>query len=292
MEPSAPHPEVESAWHAHRGYLVGMATRVLGDRSTAEDVVQEAFGRLTTVELADVRDVRGWLAVVVRRLCLDHLKSSHVRRETATDELGLEARSSAPTKPDDPFERISLDSEIQLALAIVLDQLSPAERTAFLLHDIFAFPFTAIAGMVGRTPAACRQLASRARRSIEAGGLPARPQIEVDEQRIVTERFIAACAGGDLADLMAVLDPDVDGVATLIGVGPVGRTRGPEVVATRLIELFGPATDRVLVPVPIEDSVGVAVLTGSWVGAVLKLEIADGRVHHLEASYRLPPRGS
>lgn len=132
-----------------------------------------------------------------------------------------------------PADRATLDDEIQLALAMVLDRLTPAERTAFVLHDVFGFPFEAVGAIVGRTDAACRQLASRARRSIRAGDVGGYGDVEITRQRILTERFIAACAGGDITELMAVLDPDVVGVATLEGHGPFLRLEGRSAVTAK-----------------------------------------------------------
>src|SRR5205823_4555438 len=153
----------------------------------------------------------GWLAVVARRLCLTRLRAAHVRHEA----VGVEAQIVADA---DPIDRVTLDDEVQAALAVVLDALTPAERTAFVLHDVFGFPFDAVAAIVGRTPAAVRQLASRARRAIRRDQLPSAAAFsDTREHDIAVERFIAACAGGDIGALVAVLDPDVDGHAELLG---------------------------------------------------------------------------
>src|SRR5690606_16803167 len=151
------------AWLDDRRYVLTLATRMLGDATAADDVVQEAYSRLAQADLDAIDNVRAWLVVVVRRLCLDRLRSAHARRETAagtafTDDVHP---ASAPAAAD-PADRVPLDDEVQLALAVVLDRLTPAERAVVVLHDVFGYPFDAVAGIVGRTPAACRQLASRA----------------------------------------------------------------------------------------------------------------------------------
>ena len=216
----------------------------------AEDVVQEAFGRLARVDVDEIDDLRGWLMVVVRRICLDHLSSAHARRESAPGWLADGDVPLLGQEPGDPADRVTLDDEVQLALALVLDRLTPAERTAFVLHDVFGFPFDAVGEIVGRTPTACRQLASRARRSIRTGDRRGQTDDEITRHQILTERFIAACAGGDITELMAVLDPDVVGEATLEGVGPFVRLEGRPAVAKRIFELFGPGTSRQLLPFP------------------------------------------
>jgi RNA polymerase sigma-70 factor, ECF subfamily len=278
------------AWHDDRPYVLALATRMLGERAAAEDVVQEAFGRLARVGPETITDIRGWLAVVVRRLCLNRLTSAYQRRETAMEALVEDPDSLKAT--GDPADRVTLDDQVRLALAIVLDRLTPAERTAFLLHDVFGFSFDSVGEIVGRTPAACRQLASRARRSIrdEAGATIAAPsEPSADERSLVAERFIAACAGGDLQALMDVLDPNVAGVATLLGRGPIVEAEGAGEVAARILVLFGPRTDSVLVPIPLDDGQGLIAFRWGRVVALIELDVVDGRVHHID-SHVCPPR--
>ena len=153
--------ELNEVWAPERPYLLRVAQRVLEGRDGAEDVVQEALGRLVRADA--ISDVRGWLTVVVRNIAIDRVRSAHSRHETGGDQaLGIAAGGV------DPVDRVTLDDQVQRALAIVLDRLSPPERTAFVLHDIFGFSFIEVGQIVGRTPAACRQLASRARRSIRS----------------------------------------------------------------------------------------------------------------------------
>jgi RNA polymerase sigma-70 factor (ECF subfamily) len=270
------------AWRAHHERLVGRATRMLGDAAAAEDVVQEAFRRLHAVPLDEIDDVGGWLAVVVRRLCLTRMRAAHVRHEAVGTEVTVIADA-------DPLDRVTLDDEIQAALALVLDALTPAERTAFVLHDVFGFPFDAIATIVGRSPAAVRQHASRARRAIRREELPAAPRLsQRGDHDVVVERFIAACAGGDIGELISVLDPDVDGHAAVIGFGPIADQEGRPAIAQRLVGLFGPGTDSHLVPVSVEGDAGVVAYVHGRLAALVRVQSENGLIRHLRA-WVLPP---
>lgn len=280
-------------WQAHRAYLVNVAARMLGDRADAEDIVQDAFGRLSAVPLDDIDDVRGWLTVVVRRLSLNRLRSAYRRREAAVgdDVDGAVAVATGALTTADPAERVTLDEQVQQALGVVLDRLSPAERTSFVLHDVFGFPFDAVAEIVGRTSAACRQLASRARRSVRVDVAPPAPGPDPGRtvrHRELAERFAAACAGGDLAELMAVLDPEVVGDATLLGGGWLSHAEGRTTVARRVMGLFGPDTGTTLVPVELEDHAGIVALDRDHFVAVMRLEEHEGHVAHIHA-YVLRP---
>jgi RNA polymerase sigma-70 factor (ECF subfamily) len=273
----------DEAWRHHHDRLVARAARMLADRGSAEDVVQEAFRRLHDVPIDEINDIGAWLAVVVRRLCLNQLRTAYVRREVTGAETSLVSRV-------DPLDRVTLDDEVKAALAVVLDTLTPAERTAFVLHDVFGFPFDAVAVIVGRTPAAVRQLASRARRSIRED---VRPDAPVDtapaQHALVVERFIAACAGGDIAELVSVLDPDVDGHAELIGFGTIADESGRPAVAQRLVGLFGPGTDSLLVPVTVEGEAGVVVYAHGRLAALVRLEHENDTIRRMRA-FVLPPR--
>jgi RNA polymerase sigma-70 factor (ECF subfamily) len=292
MDPDTQIPRpIDEVWRDDRSHLLALATRMLGDAAEAEDAVQEAFDRLARVELAEILDVRGWLAVVVRRLCLDRIKSARSRREVVSafdgDQL---AGSGEGTGGDDPSDRVTLDEQVQLALAVVLDRLSPAERTSFVLHDVFGFSFAAVGEIVGRTPAACRQLASRARRTIRDDG-PGASAVHTNEpspSAVVAERFVAACAGGDIAALVEVLDPEVVGVATLLGHGPLVELSGRPAVAERLLGMFGPHSDMVLVAVPVGDSASIIAFRGGQVVAVLQIEVEHDVVHHISSFVRAP----
>jgi RNA polymerase sigma-70 factor, ECF subfamily len=272
-------PELDRAWREHRRHLLDIGFRMLGNVSAAEDAVQEAFARLARADLEEIDDVAGWLVVVVSRLCLDVLRSN--RRHPTVPEPGAGERLAASGL--DPADRVTLDDEVRLALHVVLERLTPAERTSFVLHDVFQYSFDAIAEIVGRTPAACRQLASRARRTIADDTGPARFRIEPAEQRRVTEQFIAAATSGDLAGLLAVLDPEVSGD----GDGGAGAAVfGPDAVAARMLHYLGPGTDTTLLSFPTGDAAGIVVLRAGRIGALLTVELRDGRIHHMHAVVR------
>jgi RNA polymerase sigma-70 factor (ECF subfamily) len=192
---------VTDAFENHRDHLRGVALRLLGSASEADDAVQEAWLRLSRADTRDVANLRGWLTTVVARVCLDMLRARASRREDPPDPR---AEAVAAT-PDAERERMLADA-VGLALLVVLDRLDPAERIAFVLHDAFAIPFDEIAAIVGRSPDATRQLASRARRRVH-GSPP--PEAELAGQRRVVEAFIAALRDGDIEGLVAVLDPEV-----------------------------------------------------------------------------------
>ena len=224
------------AFEAHRGRLLRVAYATVGSVPEAEDCVQEAWLRLQAQDPASIRDLGAWLTTTVSRLAYDTLGSARVRRE----------RYVGPWLPEplvedfgdsDPAQRVTLDESVSMALLVVLERLSPAERTAFLLHDVFGLAFEEVAGVVGRTPAAVRQLASRARRHVE-DGQPRFPPTLAQQQRLVAA-FADACGGGDMQRLVALLDPGV--VWRSDGGGKVSAARpakpGAQNVARWLIAL-------------------------------------------------------
>src|SRR5438132_9547990 len=155
------------AWSEHHGFLLDVAYRLLGSYGDAEDIVQEAFSRLLRTDIDPIEDVRAWLVVVVSRLCLDQLRSARVRHESYIGPWFPEPLLQLEADSADPADVVTLDESVRMAMLIVLERMSPAERVVFVLHDIFEFPFEKVAEMVGRTPAACRQLATRARRRVK-----------------------------------------------------------------------------------------------------------------------------
>jgi RNA polymerase sigma-70 factor (ECF subfamily) len=217
------------------------------------------------------------------------MNSAHARRDSVPGWLADGDTPVVGQRPIDPADRITLEDQVQFALALVLDRLTPAERTAFVLHDVFGFPFDAVGDLVGRTPAACRQLASRARGSIRSGEPPGHSDIEITQQRALAERFIAACAGGDMNELLVVLDPDVVGEATLEGRGPFVRIEGRDAVAKRVLQLLGPETRRLLIPIPIDRSAGVVALDHGRVVASFRLDTRRGLIHHFLGVVRPVP---
>jgi RNA polymerase sigma-70 factor, ECF subfamily len=240
--------KISKAYREHRPYLVDLAFRMLGDIGAAEDVVQDAFARLMRTGPGEIDDERGWLIVVTSRLCLDQIRSARSRRERAHDPGVIEA-VVRPAQPalSDPADRVTFDDSVRLALLVMLQRLTPAERVAFVLHDIFRMPFGTVAQTVGRTTAACRQLASRARQKISEGEGGARFDVTSAEHRLVTGKFIAACANGDLGGLLDVLAPDAWGD---IDYGPAAArphvvVTGAGRVARHLLHFWGPGATLV-----------------------------------------------
>jgi RNA polymerase sigma-70 factor (ECF subfamily) len=264
------------AWRDDRAYLIAIASRILADPVEAEDVVQDAFARLAVQPVEEIQDLRGWLVVVVRRVALDRLGSAHRRLSTPRDPHLLTPAGPGAEAPD-PADRVTLDDEVRRALGVVLDQLSPAERATFLLHDVFGIPFEQIAEFVGRTPSACRQLASRARRSIRESD-PTVPRTAPDpDLQAVVDSFIAACAGGDLEALTRTLHVDVSGWATVDG-REVGYAEGIDAVAERLVFFLGPRSGWLLSPLPLDDGMAVVATRDGEPVAMLRLDISDGLI--------------
>ncbi len=204
---------LSAAFESHRAHLLRVAYGTLGSVADAEDVVQEAWLRLARLQdPGEIEDLRAWLTRVVGRLALDALRRARARREAYFGEWLPEpvvgdAAPTGPAAPDDPADRMTLDESVTMALLVVLESLSPAERTAFLLHDVFGMPFEEVGEVVGRAPAAVRQLAARARRHVDAAR-PRHPATREDHRRVV-KAFAVACAEGDLDGLLATLGEDV-----------------------------------------------------------------------------------
>lgn len=270
--------EIGRAWRDHRRHLLDIGFRMLGNLSEAEDAVQEAFTRLVRADIDEIDDVGGWLVVVMSRLCLDKLRAR--RRHPTAPDASLGDRPAEHVL--DPADRVTLDDNVRIALHVVLERLTPAERTAFVLHDVFQYSFEDIGEIVGRTPAACRQLASRARRAIVDGAGPSGFRAESAEQRHVTERFIAACATGDVDGLLAVLDPDVDGVADIGGRIGIVTVTGNADVATNTLRFFGPDTAATLLSLPGGDHATVVALRDGRLFALLDLTVRHGRIDHID----------
>src|SRR5437762_5986054 len=231
----------------HRAHLRAVSYRMLGSLTEADDAVQEAWVRLSRSDAEEIENLGGWLTTVVARVCLNMLRARRTRGEEPLDELRL---------PDPVVERIDgghpehealLADSVGLALLVVLEQLSPAERLAFVLHDMFAVPFDEIARMLDRTPEAARQLASRARRRVQGAAPPA--PADRARQREVVDAFHAAAREGDFERLVSVLDPDV---VLRVYFGPeraVRETVGAEAVAGQAI-MFGRGAPRPTRPRP------------------------------------------
>lgn len=237
-------------FEVHRGYLTAVAYRMLGTLADAEDAVQEAYLRFAGAELDEIREPRGWLTTALSRICLDHLGSAQVRREQYVgpwlpeplvgSEVGLGIAQLTPE------ERITLDESVSMAMLVVLESLSPAERTAFVLRDVLGLSYAEVAATVGRSQQACRQLISRARGHVRERA----PRFTVDaqQQSAVVEAFLAACADGAVEPLIEVLSPDV--VLRSDGGGLVsGVARRPVVGAENVARLLlGVAAKHAAVP--------------------------------------------
>jgi RNA polymerase sigma-70 factor, ECF subfamily len=275
---------VIQAWNEHRPYLVDLAFRMLGDIGAAEDVVQDAFSRLLRARPGEIEDERGWLIVVTSRLCLDQIRSARSRRERPHDAGEIEfvpdrgVVAAGREVAADPADRVTLDDDVRLALLVVLQRLSPAERVVFVLHDVFGVPFESVAQTVGRSTVTCRQLARRARQKISDSQGGARFDVGAGEHREVTEKFIAACAGGDLDGLLEVLAPDAWGD---FDAGPgdprtFGVIRGAVRVARNLLRYWGPGAT--LVTHPLAGQPALLGFTGRELAGVLVLTVRGDRI--------------
>ena len=259
-------------FEAQRGRLRAVAYRMLGQASEAEDAVQEAWLRLSRSDAATIDNLGGWLTTVVARICLDMLRARKARREEPMGPGVPEPAAEATG------EEAMLADSIGLALLVVLDTLKPAERVAFVLHDMFDLPFEEIAPIVGRTPAAARQLASRARRRVKG----AQPEEAADlaRRREIVEAFLAASRNGDMEGLLRVLDPDVvfrpDAVASRMG--HVGELRGADTVAAMF-----KGRAQAAKPALIDGAVGIAVVLQGQLRIAMRLTFAGERIAGLEA---------
>src|SRR2546430_3690302 len=222
------------AWREHRRYILDVAYRMLGSVSDAEDVVQEAFARLLHQDADQIQDVRGWLVVVASRLCLDQLRSARSRRESYVGPWLPEPVIEGEI--DDPADRITLDDSVRMAMLVVLERLTPAERATFVLHDVFGFSFDDVARIVGRSVEACRQHASRARKRVDDETGPARFEVDRAEVGRIADRFITAATDGNLSALMDVLDPNVVGWTDSGGL--FGTPREPVLGQDRVASVF------------------------------------------------------
>jgi len=257
----------------HRPHLHAVAYRMLGSASEAEDAVQEAWLHASRAGTDGVVNLAGWLTTVVARICLDQLRSRTSRREELTGEAPPETRGNGAPAVD-PATEAELADSVGLALLVVLDLLAPAERLAFVLHDLFGMPFEEIAPVVGRTPAATRQLASRARRRVR--GTDRVPAGDVGGKRAVVEAFLAAARGGDLDGLVALLDPDVELRVGAAGPVPARGVRGASTVAGQALTFSRGAP--VARPILVGDAVGFVVAPLGRARAVFAFTVVDGKV--------------
>jgi RNA polymerase sigma-70 factor (ECF subfamily) len=264
----------------HRGHLRAVAYKMLGSLSEADDAVQEGWLRLSRSDTSEVENLRGWLTTVVARVCLNVLRSRRTRGEVPLDVHVPDPIVSAPDATQPEHEALLADS-VGLALLVVLETLTPAERLAFVLHDMFAVPFDEIATLVDRSPAATRQLASRARRRVQ-GEAPV-PDPDLTEQRRVVDAFFAAARDGDFEGLLAVLDPDVVSRADGGALRPqsTAAVRGAREVAARALT-FARLSPFVR-PALINGAAGVVVAPHGEPFSVMGFTVAGGRIVEIDA---------
>jgi RNA polymerase sigma factor (sigma-70 family) len=265
-------------FQAHRAHLRAVAYRMLGSLTEADDAVQETWLRLTSTDTDSVRNLRAWLTTVVSRVCLDMLRARTARRENPLD-VHVPDPVVTPAA-DDPEQHALLADSVGLALLVVLDTLSPAERLAFVLHDIFAVPFEQIGPILDRSPAAAKQLASRARHRLRGATAPAAS--DPARQREVADAFLAASRGDDFEGLLAVLHPAVV-LRADAGTGPLGPSRlisgAPDVVAQarRFARLA-----RFARPVLVNGTPGFLIAHSGQPMALIGFAIRDGKITEID----------
>jgi len=271
---------------SERRRLINLAYRLLGSLADAEDVVQETYARLYSLEESErvaLREPAAWLTTVATRICLDQLGSARARRESYVGEWLPEPIPDPERRPAaDPADRITLDESVDMALLVVLDEMTPAERVAFLLHDVFGYAFAEIGEIVGRSPAACRQLATSARRRVQE----ARPaEVPTTERAAVVRRFRDAWELGEIRDLLAVLDADAVMTSDGGGVVPAALVpiRGGAVIADFLAGLARPATEVRLEERSVNGQPGLVVSVGETIETVLSFDVADGHIRQIWA---------
>jgi RNA polymerase sigma factor (sigma-70 family) len=282
---------------SERRQLLNLAYRLLGSLADAEDVVQETYVRwyaLSQPQREAIASPGGWLMRVAGRVCLDLLGSARARRERYVGEWLPEPlpeptewssrRSDATTA--DPADRVTLDESVSMAFLVVLDAMTPAERVAFILHDVFGYPFAEVAEIVGRTPAACRQLASSARRRLRPSRAPATPTAQpTARQAGIVRAFRQAWQAKDIDALIGLLDPDATAIAD--GGGLVSALlrpiQGAQQVARAAVELAGRAPDLTLLERTVNGQPGLVVQQGGVTVAVVAFEVAGDRIRHIWA---------
>lgn len=265
-------------FQAHRAHLNAVAYRMLGSLAEAEDAVQEAWLRLSRVEAGEIGNLGGWLTTVVARVCLDMLRARRSRREEPWDvQVRLPDPVLGAEGVPDPEQEVLLADAVGLALQVVLDSLAPAERLAFVLHDLFGLPFEQIAPIVERTPETARKLASRAR--IRVRGTVPSPDADPADQRRAVAAFQAASRAGDFEALLAVLDPDVvlraDAGASA---GGLRTLRGARKVAGNALLFRGAHATALVRPVLVNGGAGLLATVEGRVLSVMGFSVLDGRI--------------
>jgi RNA polymerase sigma factor (sigma-70 family) len=270
-----------------RGHLRGVAYRLLGSLAEADDAIQECWLRASRSDSGGVENLQAWLTTIVARICLNMLRRRNSRHEEA-----LEAHTEAPTpageKSVDPEQETLMAESVGLAVLVLLDRLAPLERVAFVLHDVFALPFEDIAPIVGRSPVAARQLASRARRRVRRPAMGSRTELSKQgakqgaEQRAVVERFLIALRAGDANGVLAVLDPDVVRRADLAAT-PAGATtemRGAASVMNEALKHTDLA--RFAQAALVNGSAGIIVAPRGRLRVVISCKVRDGKIREMD----------
>jgi RNA polymerase sigma factor (sigma-70 family) len=261
-------------FEANRAHLRGVAYRMLGSLSEADDAIQEAWLRLSRSDSEEIDNLGGWLTTVVARICLDMLRSRKSRRE---EPMGPQVPEPVASPEATEQEALLADS-VGLALLVVLQTLTPAERIAFVLHDMFDVPFDDVAPIVGRTPAAARQLASRARRRVQ--GADKTPDADIAGQKQVVDAFLAASRSGDFEALLTLLDPNVVARAD----ATASRMEGPaEIRGAAAVAKFYHGRAQAARTALIDGAVGAVVAPNGRLLLVLRVTIANGRIAGIEA---------
>jgi RNA polymerase sigma-70 factor, ECF subfamily len=267
--------ELTNLFESHRSHLHAVAYRMLGSASEADDAVQEAWLRLNRSDTNEVANLGGWLTTVVGRVCLDMLRSRRSRREEA---LEGEVLKPITDSKSDPEQEALLADSVGIALLVVLDTLSPAERVTFVLHDVFDLPFDEIAPIVDRTPDATRQLASRARKRVRGGEISTNSDLQ--SQRVVVDAFLGALRTGDFQGMLAVLDPDVV-VRVDTPPGPPREFRGAKNWARGATAAFSPYA-RFVHPALINGTVGLVFAPGGKLKRAIIFNVASGKIAQAE----------
>lgn len=282
-----------AAVERYRGLLFSVAYRLVGTAHDAEDMVQESFSRwyqLDPDEQAQIQSPRSWLVRVTSRVCLDHLKSARVRRESYVgdwlpeplpDRLISTDLGAGPTERGDPLYDITLDESVSIALLVLMEELTPAARVTFILHDVFGFSFTDIAEVVSRSPAACRQLAVSARRHVRPD--VRRRSVELQDHAAVVRTFKRACASGDVRDLITALAPEV--TATVDGGGNARAALRPLVGAEKVARFLVGVTAKQpaceLVERQVNGRAGIVMMSGSRAVGVYSFDVTDRRIDNI-----------
>ncbi|MEU0094883.1 RNA polymerase sigma factor SigJ [Kribbella sp. NPDC006257] len=272
-----------SAIMSERRQLINVAYRLLGSLVDAEDVVQDTYARwyaMSPEEQQEIRSPGAWLTTVASRICLDLLGSARARREKYVGEWIPEPLPGSEESTVDPADRITLDESVNMAFLVVLESMTPAERVTFVLHDVFRYPFKEVAEIVGRTPAACRQLATSARRRIRAAEAPV---VTTAQKADIVRDFKRAWEAKDINALIGLLDPDAVSIADGGGIVPafIDPIEGAERIATLLVDLAGRAPDLHFSERTVNGQPGLVAERAGEIAAVYAFDVVDNRIKHL-----------